>query len=80
MFTPYLPRETTFYLFVCLPGRYEGNTLLTGQHTQNCLSIGAPKTTNFPFAQNGKLKFSGDPIFKDIMIFSLLKVDPIKEY
>ena len=32
--------------------------------TLKCLSIGTPKTINFPFVSNGKLKFLDVPILK----------------
>ena len=31
------------------------------RNTLKCLSIGTPKTFNFPFVSNGKLKSVGDP-------------------
>ena len=34
----------------------------------NVLSIGTPKTINFPFVPNGKLTVLGVPLFEHIMI------------
>ena len=41
--------------------------------TLKCLSIGTPKTINFPFFPNGKLMFLGVPIY-DHMVIRLLCV------
>ena len=38
--------------------------LITILFTLNCLSIGTPKTIDFPFVQNGKLMVSDVPIFE----------------
>ena len=43
----------------------EANTRLT---TLNCLSIGTPNTTIFPFVPNGKWWLLGVPIFEHIII------------
>ena len=37
-------------------------------NTLKCLSIGTPKTVNFPFVPNGKLMVLGVPIFEHIII------------
>ena len=37
-------------------------------NTLKCLSIGTPKTINFPLVANGKLMFLGVPIFKHIIM------------
>ena len=37
-------------------------------HILKCLSIGTPKTINFPFVPNGKLMVLGVPIFEHIII------------
>ena len=37
--------------------------------TLKCLSIGTPKTINFPFVPNGKLMVLGVPIFEHIKIW-----------
>ena len=36
--------------------------------TLKCLSIGTPKTINFPFVSNEKLMFLGVPVFKHIVM------------
>ena len=38
------------------------------QCTLKCISIGTPKTINFPFVQNGKLTVLGVPIFEHLII------------
>ena len=52
---------------------FENNSeiiFLTSQqkHTLKCLSIGTPKTINFPFVPNGKFTLLGVPIFEHILI------------
>ena len=42
------------------------------QNTLNCLNNGTPKSINFPFVPNGKLKFSGDPMFKYVEVIMTL--------
>ena len=37
-------------------------------YTLKCLSIGTPKTINFPFVSHGKLMVLGVPIFKYIIM------------
>ena len=41
-------------------------------NTLKCVSIGTPKTINFPFGTNGKLMILGVPIFKHIVFFSII--------
>ena len=36
--------------------------------TLKCLSIGTPKTINFPFVPNGKLMFLGVPVLKHFRV------------
>ena len=43
-------------------------SILHGPYTLKCLSIGTPKTINFPFVPNGKLMVLGVPIFEHIII------------
>ena len=38
------------------------------ENNWKCLSIGTPKTSNFPFVPNGKLLVLGVPIFKHIRV------------
>ena len=44
------------------------DNLLLALCTMKCLSIGTPKTINFPFVPNGKLMVLGVPIFEHIII------------
>ena len=40
----------------------------TSLDTLKCLSIGTPKTINFPFVPNGKLTVLSVPIFKHMIL------------
>ena len=42
--------------------------LMFRHFTLKCLSIGTPKTINFPFVPNGKLMVLDVPIFEHIII------------
>ena len=48
---------------------FQSQPKLRLRHTLKCLSIGTPKTINFPFVSNEKLMFFlGVPVFKHIIM------------
>ena len=54
--------------------------LISTHNTLKCLSIGTPKTIDFPFVPNGKLMVLGVPIFEHIRLFcaQILHLDQMK--
>ena len=78
--TPIIPSLSPLFEFQ-LPRNISGTDFGTGYggtvcgfHTRPCLSIGTPKTINFPFVPNGKLMVLGVPIFKHFRVCFLWKL------